>query len=85
MFRLKRQTDGENTDATIVGRDPLTDLALLKAEDVSDLPVISQDESESLRVGQPVVALGTPLGLTRTVTAGIVTALNRYVRVPADG
>jgi putative serine protease PepD len=78
------RTDGETTDATIVGRDPLTDLAVLKAKDPSDLPVISQGESESLRVGQPVVALGSPLGLTSTVTAGIVSALNRYVQVPAE-
>jgi S1-C subfamily serine protease len=62
VFRLKRQTDGENTDATIVGRDSLTDLALLKAEDASDLPVISQGESDSLRVGQPVVAWGLRWG-----------------------
>ena len=78
------RTDGETTDATIVGRDPLTDLAVLKAKDPSDLPVIAQGESASLRVGQPVVALGSPLGLTSTVTAGIVSALNRYVQVPAE-
>jgi len=78
------RTDGESTDATIVGRDPLTDLAVLKAKDPSDLPVIAQGESKSLRVGQPVVALGSPLGLTSTVTTGIVSALNRYVQVPAE-
>jgi putative serine protease PepD len=74
--------DGEATDATIVGRDPLTDLAVLKADDTSGLPVIPVGESGALRVGEPVVALGSPLGLTSTVTTGIVSALDRYVRVP---
>jgi putative serine protease PepD len=76
--------DGETSDATIVGRDPLTDLAVLKASAASNLPVVREGESDSLQVGQPVVALGSPLGLTSTVTAGIVSALNRYVRVPAE-
>jgi putative serine protease PepD len=78
------RSDGETTDATIEGRDPLTDLAVIKAKDTSNLPPIEQGESGSLQVGQPVVALGSPLGLTSTVTAGIVSALNRYVRVPAE-
>ena len=78
-------TDGETTDATIVGRDPLTDLAVIKAQAASDLPPITLGESESLQVGQPVVAVGSPLGLTSTVTTGIVSALNRYVRIPAPG
>ena len=77
-------SDGETTDATIVGRDPLTDLAVIKASDASHLPVISLGESGSLQVGQPVVALGSPLGLTSTVTTGIVSALDRYVRVPGE-
>lgn len=74
----------ETTDATIVGRDPLTDLAVIKARSASGLPEISLGKSESLRVGEPVVALGSPLGLTSTVTTGIVSALDRYVRVPAE-
>ncbi|HET8752555.1 MAG TPA: trypsin-like peptidase domain-containing protein [Gaiellaceae bacterium] len=79
------RSDGETTDATIVGRDPLTDLAVLKAKDTSHLPVIELGESGALQVGEPVVALGSPLGLTSTVTTGIVSALDRYVRVPAEG
>jgi putative serine protease PepD len=79
------RSDGETTDATIVGRDPLTDLAVLKAKDAAHLPAISTGESDSLRVGQPVVALGSPLGLTSTVTTGIVSALDRYVQVPSEG
>jgi putative serine protease PepD len=78
------RSDGETTDAAIAGRDTLTDLAVIKAKDASRLPVIPLGESGSLHVGQPVVALGSPLGLTSTVTSGIVSALNRYVRVPSE-
>ena len=78
------RSDGENTDATIVGRDPTTDLAVIKADDPSGLPAIPLGASGSLRVGEPVVALGSPLGLASTVTAGIVSALDRYVQVPSS-
>jgi putative serine protease PepD len=78
------RVDGESSDATIVGRDPLTDLAVIRAKDTSDLPPVTLGTSDALEVGQPVVALGSPLGLTSTVTAGIVSALNRYVRVPSE-
>lgn len=79
-------SDGHSSDATIVGRDPSTDLAVLKAADAAEnYPVISFGSSASLQVGQPVVALGAPLGLASTVTSGIVSALDRYVPVPGDG
>jgi putative serine protease PepD len=78
------RSDGQGSDATIVARDPLSDLAVIKAADTSRLPPITLGASDSLQVGQPVVALGSPLGLTSTVTAGIISALNRYVRVPSD-
>jgi putative serine protease PepD len=77
------RSDGDTTDATIVGRDPITDLAVIKAKDASGLPAIPLGSSGALQVGEPVVALGSPLGLASTVTAGIVSALNRYVRVPS--
>src|SRR5262249_20603113 len=77
------RSDGESSDATLVGHDPTTDLAVLKVEDASGLPVIRLGESGSLRVGEPVVALGSPLGLNSTVTTGIVSALDRYVRGPS--
>jgi putative serine protease PepD len=77
--------DGRSVKATIVGRDPLTDLAVLKADDgAKGLPVIAVGSSKSLVVGQPVVALGAPLGLFGTVTAGIVSATNRDVQVPGE-
>lgn len=75
---------GQTAPATIVGRDPLTDLAVLKVAPSRELKVISLGSSGSLRVGQPVVALGAPLGLSGTVTAGIVSALDRTVEVPGE-
>jgi putative serine protease PepD len=80
-----RYSDGRSSAATIVGRDPSTDLAVLKAADeAKDYPVIATGSSQALKVGQPVVALGAPLGLASTVTSGIVSALDRYVPVPGD-
>jgi putative serine protease PepD len=76
--------DGETEGATVVGSDPLSDLAVIKATHASGLRPIVIGKSAGLRVGQPVVALGSPLGLASTVTSGIVSALNRYVRVPSE-
>jgi putative serine protease PepD len=76
--------DGTSEPASIVGRDVLTDLAVLKAELPSGVPVIATGSSQSLQVGEPVVALGAPLGLSGTVTSGIVSALDRTVEVPAE-
>ena len=75
--------DGTTAPATITGRDPTTDLAVIKVDRTS-LPVIPFGSSSSVVVGQPVVALGAPLGLSQTVTSGIVSALDRTVEVPSD-
>ena len=77
-------SDGTSVDATITGRDPQTDLAVLHVEPPFDLRVIAIGSSDSVHVGQPVVALGAPLGLDGTVTSGIVSALDRMVQVPGD-
>ncbi len=69
-------SDGSEVTADVVGRDPLSDLAVLKARDAVPRPVPLGDASV-LRVGQLVVALGNPLGLAGSVTAGIVSALGR--------
>jgi len=60
-----------------VGTDPKTDIALLKLVDASDLPVASLDDDPDLKVGDWVVAIGNPLGLTSTVTAGITSGIGR--------
>jgi putative serine protease PepD len=77
-------TDGGAASATITGRDPLTDLAVIHVSDKSDLRTISIGNSSNLRIGQGVVALGAPLGLSSTVTSGIVSALGRTVHVPGE-
>jgi putative serine protease PepD len=76
--------DGTTVPARIVGRDPRTDLAVLKVDADRSLPVIAIGSSARLSVGQPVVALGAPLGLSSTVTTGVVSALGRTVRVPSE-
>jgi putative serine protease PepD len=77
-------SDGQTESATITGRDPQTDLAVLKVQAPHQLKVIALGSSSSVQVGQPVVAIGAPLGLSGTVTSGIVSALNRTVQVPGD-
>jgi putative serine protease PepD len=77
-------TDGSTAPATITGRDPLTDLAVIHVTGKSDLRTISIGNSSYLRIGQGVVALGAPLGLSSTVTSGIVSALGRTVHVPGE-
>jgi S1-C subfamily serine protease len=69
-------SDGTSTRVDVVGRDPLSDLAVLHARGVTPDPVELGDAAR-LRVGQVVVALGNPLGLAGSVTAGIVSALGR--------
>jgi putative serine protease PepD len=71
--------DGRRTSATIVGRDPGADVAVIKAAGVTDLTPAALGSSAALKVGQQVVAIGSPLGLSGTVTSGIVSALNRPV------
>ena len=70
-----RDTEGFVTDAHVLGVDPDTDLALLRADGARDLPYASLGNSKSLRRGQLVVAIGNPLGFESTVTAGVVSAL----------
>ncbi len=71
--------DGSTAAATVVGTDPATDLAVIKAEGVSGLSPATLGDSDQLDVGEEVVALGAPFGLESTVTTGIVSSLNRPV------
>jgi putative serine protease PepD len=76
--------DGTRAEARVVGTDPLTDTALVQAEDVSGLTPATIGKSANLDVGEQVVAVGSPYGLDATVTSGIVSALNRPVDVGTD-
>lgn len=76
--------DGSRASATVLGSDPLTDTAVIQAEGVEGLTPATIGKSEDLRVGQAVVAIGSPFGLDATVTSGIVSALDRPVGVASD-
>ena len=71
-------TNGDQVSATIVGRDPMYDLAVLSIK-TGNLPTIAIGDSSKVSVGDPVLAIGSPLGLASTVTSGIISALNRPV------
>jgi serine protease Do len=71
--------DNEELKATIIGRDEKTDLALLKVEAGHPLPAVSWGDSEALRIGDWVMAIGNPFGLGGSVTAGIVSARQRDI------
>jgi len=72
-------SDGSNAKAEIVGTDPKTDLAVIKADGKTGLKPATLGTSADLKVGQEVVAIGSPFGLESTVTQGIISALNRPV------
>ncbi|GAB2672279.1 S1C family serine protease [Thalassiella azotivora] len=79
-------SDGRVFAAEVVGTDPSTDLAVLVLDEApDDLRPLEWGDSESLAVGQPVMAVGNPLGLSDTVTTGIVSALDRPVTTQAQG
>jgi S1-C subfamily serine protease len=70
-------------DAEVVGTDPATDVALLKVDAPADgLHPLALADSSKVEVGEPVVAIGNPFGLDRTVTAGIVSAIQRQIQAP---
>lgn len=75
--------DGTREEATLVGRDPLSDIAVVEV-DRDDLTAVDIGDSSSLRVGQLAVAIGSPFGLEGSVTAGVISALNRPISV-GDG
>ncbi len=72
-------SDGEELPAKLVGRDPKTDIAVLKVDTTKKLPSVEWGSSDAARVGDWVIAIGNPLGLGGTVTAGIISARNRDI------
>jgi len=77
-------SDGRTAPFTVVGTDPTSDIAVVRVQGISGLNPISLGSSSDLKVGQPVVAIGSPLGLAGTVTTGIVSALNRPVSTTGE-
>ena len=79
-----RTSDGRVLKAKIVGTDPLSDLAVIKVDNPSGLTPATLGDSSKLNVGDTAVAIGSPLGLTGTVTDGIVSTLNRTISVASS-
>ena len=76
--------DGRLLNATIVGTDPISDLAVIKIDGVNDLRPAEFADSSNLNVGDTAIAIGAPLGLAGTVTNGIVSALNRSITIASS-
>ena len=72
--------DQQKFEARVVGADPKSDLAVLKIETGSGLPTITMGRSDDLMIGETVIAIGNPFGLSHTVTTGVISALNRSVK-----
>jgi putative serine protease PepD len=79
-----KTNDGRLYDAELVGTDPLSDLAVIKLADASGLTPLEFADSDKLNVGDTAIAIGAPLGLSGTVTNGIVSALNRSIDVASS-
>jgi S1-C subfamily serine protease len=77
--------DGKEVPGNLVGRDPKTDLAVIKVDNVDNLSVAQLGDSDKVRVGDEVLAAGAPLGLRSTVTHGIISALHRPVPLSGEG
>ncbi|HEY8912905.1 S1C family serine protease [Lacisediminihabitans sp.] len=77
-------SDGHLYDATVVGTDPIADLAVIKLKNPSNLTPADFADSSKLNVGETAIAIGAPLGLANTVTDGIVSALNRSISIASS-
>ncbi len=78
-------SDGRRLTADVIGTDPASDIAVLRVTPAGPLTPMQLADPAGIRVGEPVLAVGSPLGLSGTVTAGIVSALDRPVRLGGSG
>jgi S1-C subfamily serine protease len=82
--RVRFGEEGENVDAEVKGIDPHTDIAVLKVDpDDAELRPLPLGDSKAVKVGDPVVAIGNPFGFDRSVTTGIVSAIQREIQAPS--
>jgi len=81
LIRVKL-ADGRSFEASVIGADPNNDLAVLQIETQETLPWIDPGRSDDLLVGEPVIAIGNPFGLSNTVTTGVISALDRSFQAP---
>ena len=72
--------DGREFEATLIGADPNNDVAVLQAQSEETLPWLEPGTSSDLMVGEPVIAIGNPFGLSHTVTTGVISAIGRSIR-----
>jgi S1-C subfamily serine protease len=77
---LATLADGREFEATLVGADPNNDLAVLQLSGATDVPWVPPGSSDDLMVGEPVIAIGNPFGLSSSVTTGVLSAVNRSLR-----
>ncbi len=73
--------DGRKFEGKIIGSDPKSDISIVKIEVKDDLPAVTMGDSSDLMIGETVIAIGNPFGLSHTVTSGVISALNRSLRI----
>lgn len=76
--------DNREFEGELIGADPRSDLAVIKVLTDEKLPVASMGRSDDLMIGEPVIAIGNPFGLSHTISTGVISALNRSIRVEED-